>query len=494
MNKVRFAPSPTGPFHIGNARTALFNHLFAKKYGAGFVLRIEDTDKERSKKEYEEGILSCLKWLDIEWNEGPYRQSERKEIYEKYVDKLIEEKKVYYCFCAKQELEAQRQYAMSIGKPPLYAGKCHQLKKEELEKNLKEKKPYVLRLKTPSKKIAFQDIIRGKIEYDSDTLGDFVIAKGKQPLYNLACAIDDFEMKITHVIRGEDHIPNTPKQILINKALGFKNPKFLHLPLVLGPDKSKLSKRHGATFMKQYEEEGFLPEALINFMAFLGWNPKTEKEVFSLKELEKEFTFEKIQKSGAVFNINKLLWLNGFYIRKMPLDKLAELCCPYLIKAGLIFPLWDQKQLIVGALKQPFAVTEYQDKKGEKLPFSYIKEAVGFYQERLKKLSEISELIDYFFEEPEIDKNLLKWKNMKEKDVASSLDKSKKILSKIKKWNEEEITKALMKEADKIGDRGKLLWPLRVALSGKKSSAGPFEIAYLLGKEKTLRRIKKAKP
>lgn len=334
--RTRFAPAPTGFLHIGSARTALFNYLFAKKNEGVFILRIEDTDKERSKPEYEKDIIDSLKWLGIEWDEL-YRQSERREIYAKYLKKLLDEDLAYHCFCSEEELEAQRDYFLSIGRPPIYNGKCKNLPKEIVKKYLAEKKSSIIRFKVPAKKVEFEDLIRGKIEFDASLIGDFSIAKDlNNPLYNFACVIDDFEMRISHVIRGEDHLSNTPKQILIQEALGFPRPEYAHLPLILGPDRTKLSKRHGAVAISEYKKDGYLPETLINFMAFLGWNPGTEREIYSMASLIKEFSLERIQKGGAIFNIKRLDFLNSFYIRQRSLEKLTELCLPYLIEAGLI--------------------------------------------------------------------------------------------------------------------------------------------------------------
>ena len=478
--RVRFAPSPTGPFHVGNLRSALFNYLFAKRYKGKLILRVEDTDKERSEKKWEEGIKLSLEWAGIEWDEGPYYQSARGAIYEKYLKKLIEERKAYFCFCSQDDLEAQRQYLMSLGKAPLYSGKCSKLSKEEVEENSKQGKPYVIRFRTSEKKVVFNDLVLGKIEQEAILLGDFVIAKNaNNVLYNFACVIDDFEMKITHVIRGGDHISNTPKQILLNEALGFPLPTFCHLPLVLGEDKSKLSKRHGAVFIPEYEKEGYLAGALVNFLALLGWNPGDNREIFSLKDLEKEFFIEGVQKSPAVFNENKLDWLNGFYIRALDKKELAKLCLPYLIQGGLL----EEKGSLLKA-------------NGIEVSFDYLVEVIALYQERLKKLSEVGELVDFFFKkEIEVERGLLQWKEMEEKEIKESLKKSYKALDKIKEKNgrSDFITEALLKEADdlKKGDKGALLWPLRVALSGKKASASPFDIAYILGKLRTLERIKK---
>ncbi|MBZ9572985.1 glutamate--tRNA ligase [Patescibacteria group bacterium] len=495
--RVRIAPAPTGPPHIGLARTALFNHLFAKKYQGKFILRIEDTDIARSKKEWEEDIIEGLKWLGIEWQEGHYRQSDRGEIYKKYIKKLLDEGKIYYCFCSKEELEAHRNYLMSIGQPPRYSEKCRNLSTAEIKKNLQAKKPFVLRFKTPSKKVGFRDLLRGEIEVETDTFGDMAVAKDlTTPLYNLACVIDDFEMKITHVIRGEEHIPNTPKQILIAEALGISLPKYLHLPLILGPDRAKLSKRHEAKPVLEYKEEGYLPEAVVNVLALLGWNPGTSREIFSMNSLVQEFSVEGIQKGGAVFNPQKLDWINGFYIRQKPIPRLTELCLPYLIGADLLQPLFETEQYppAYGAsiITQKYKIIE----TGEEITFDKLQKIVGLYQERLKKLAEIPELTDFFFKKDlDYPKELLRWGDMEEKEIKDALDRLKKILARIKEnnWTKDNLEKILLPEAEKIGDRGYLLWPLRVALTGKEASAGPFEIAEILGKEKSLSRIKEAR-
>ena len=461
--RVRWAPSPTGYLHIGTARTALFNYLFAKHEGGKFILRIEDTDLERSDPKFEKDIIESLQWLGIKWDEGPFKQSERTSSYAKYLEKLLKENKAYRCFCLEEELEDKRQEQMSRGEAPKYNGKCRDLTEKEIKQYLAEGKPSIIRFKTPSKKVSFPDLIRGKLEFDTSLIGDISIAKDlATPLYNFAVVVDDFEMKITHVIRGEDHIPNTPKQILIQEALGFPQPKYAHLPLILGSDRSKLSKRHGAVAIADYRKDGYLPETLVNFMAFLGWNPGTEREIFSLASLIKEFSLQNVQKAGAVFNIKRLDYLNSFYLRSKSINKLAELCSPYLPQA-------DKEDL---------------------------KKVVTVYQERLKKLSDIKELTGFFFQDKlDYNKELLKWKDMKDEEISQSLDKLENILSKIEErnWTKENLEKALMPEAEKAGDRGKVLWPLRAALTGQKASAGPFEIAELLGKEKTMERIKEAR-
>ena len=504
--RTRFAPSPTGFLHIGGVRTALFNFLFARKNNGMFVLRIEDTDEERSDSKFEKDIIEGLKWLGLEWDEGPdcggsfapYRQSERKEVYKKYLTKLLEEGRAYYCFCTPEELEEKKQYQMSQGLPPHYNGKCSKLTAGEVEKNLKEGKEHVIRFKVPEKKVSVKDMIRGKVDFETKMMGDFVIAKDiDTPLYNFAVIVDDYEMEITHVIRGEEHLPNTPKQILIQEALNFSHPIYGHLPLILGSDRQKLSKRHGATSLLGYRKEGYLPKALVNFLAFLGWNPDDERETFSLEELIKEFSIEQVHKPAAIFNVEKLDYLNGFYIRQKNIEELTQLCIPYLEKAGLITASKEGE----GKDMEEFFAKHYLIKETkEKVKADYIQEAVCLYQERLKKLSEVPELIDFFFKEKlGYEKDLLRWKEMKDDQVLYSLDKTKKTLSELEDWKQENIKERLLPLAEEVGkelnhpnNKGYLLWPLRVALTGKEFSAGPFEVTEALGREKSLNRVEEA--
>ncbi len=504
--RTRFAPSPTGFLHIGSARTALFNYIFAKQNKGVFILRVEDTDTERSKPEFEKDIIESLKWLGIQWDEF-YKQSERKEICKKYLGKLLEDGKAYRCFCTEEELEAKKQYQGSIGQAPRYNGKCADLSEEEVNKNLKEGKKSVIRLKMPAQKIRFDDIIRGKVEFEADLIGDIIIAKDLDaPLYNFSAVVDDFEMKISHVIRGEDHIPNTPKQIIIQEALGFSRPIYGHLPLILGQDKSKLSKRHGAVSVLEFKKEGYLPEALVNMLVFMGWNPGDEREIFSLPALIKEFSFKKVHKGGAVFNIKKLDSLNGFYIRQKSLDKLTELCLPYLIESKLITPSFEEQERFpdfTGIFGKEIIQKDFFNETKEKISFEQIKKIVRLYQERLKNLSEISELTDFFFKEKiQYDKELLCWKEMGDREVGIVVDRLIKTLSEIKEkdWSANNLEEVLLKEAEKlgaeikmVGDRGHLLWPLRTALTGKQYSAGPFDIAEVLGKDKTIKRLEEAR-
>lgn len=482
--RVRFAPSPTGPLHIGGARTALFNYLFAKKNKGKFILRVEDTDQERSELRWVQEIIDELRWLGIVWDEGPdidgefgpYKQSQRLDIYRKYLENLLEQDKAYYCFCAEQELEEKRQEQMTRGVAPKYDGKCSHLPAELRQKNLTEKKPSVIRFRVSNKKVKFQDLVRGEVKFDTELLGDVVIAKNLDaPLYHFAVVVDDFQMQISHIIRGEEHLSNTARQILLQQALDFDTPIYVHLPLMLNHDRSKLSKRHGDVALADYHRQGYLPEALVNFMALLGWNPGTEKEVFSLSQLTKEFSIEKVQKAGAVFNVQRLDFLNGLYIREKSIEKLTELCIPYLKDAGF---------LVAGQISQ-----------------NRLQKIVEVSKTRMKKLSEIVELSDFFFKDKlSYDKSLLKWQNMQESEIKESLSISEKVLSDVKKWNLKDLEKVLFFTAEKFNlkkgypekNRGFLLWPLRIALSGKDFSPSPFELADILGKEKTLKRIKEA--
>ncbi|MFA6375852.1 MAG: glutamate--tRNA ligase [Candidatus Paceibacterota bacterium] len=492
--RVRYAPSPTGYMHVGTVRMALFNYLFAKQNDGVIVLRMEDTDKDRSKKDFADDIIDGLKWLGLEWDEGPFYQSQRGDVYKRYLQKLIDEDKAYHCFCSQEELEAQKQYQMSRGEAPIYSGKCASLPKNEALEMIASGKKSVIRFRAANKKLKFNDLVRGDIEFDTSLTGDFVIAKNfDNALYNFTVVVDDFEMGITHAIRGEDHISNTPKQILVQEALGLPRPEYAHLPVVMGADRSKLSKRHGAVAITEYRRQGYLKEALINFVAFLGWNPGTEKEIYLIDELLRDFSLEKVQKGGAIFNPVRLDYLNGIYIRQKSIRELTGLCIPYFETAGLIeekkengLPIYSNRQT------------------GERINFEFLEKIVSYQQSRLKKLSEIVELSSYFFTGSlNFEKDLLKWKDASLDDTKIALDELTNLLSKIEAgdWGREKIEIAVLPRVAEFNlarglsekDRGYLLWPLRVALCGQKMSIGPFEMADVLGKEKTLERIASAK-
>lgn len=420
--RVRIAPSPTGLFHIGTARTALFNYLFAKHYEGEFIVRVEDTDKARSTKEFEQNILDGLDWLGFKADEF-YRQSERGEIYKQKLQELISADKAY-------------------------------LSTEETGES-KE----VIRFRNPGKEIIFTDEVHGEIKFDTTELGDFVIAKNlDEPLFHLAVVVDDGELGITHIIRGEDHISNTPRQILIQEALGYQRPIYAHIPLILAGDRSKLSKRHGATSLAEYRDQGFLPEAINNFLALLGWSPQagkdgTDQEIFTMGELVEKFSLEAIQKSGAIFNLDKLNWLNREHLRRLTPEQQTD-----YVAAAL--PNLDKKVL-------------------EKITTLILDKATNW--EEIKKLEADGELA-YFFEVPQVSKELLK--------NTEHLPKIIELLEKIPEsdWNTENIKNAMWDFATQVG-RGEVLWPMRVALSGREKSPDPFTLANILGKEETIKRI-----
>ncbi|HKT51598.1 MAG TPA: glutamate--tRNA ligase [Candidatus Angelobacter sp.] len=346
--RVRFAPSPTGQLHIGNVRTALYNWLFARKTGGTFILRIEDTDVERSEGRYETQLLADLKWLGLDWDEGPdvggpyppYRQSDKMDVYRAYAAKLIQEQKAYYCFCTAEELERERQQALAEQRQPIYSGRCRKLDAGEVESRRAAGEPAAIRLKIPEHPIRFHDIVRGPVEFSNEVVSDPIIVRSSgMPIYNYVVVIDDADMKITHVIRGDDHISNTPKQVAVYEALGLPVPEFAHLSTILGPDRERLSKRHGATSVSNFREMGVLPEALMNYLALLGWAPSGgDREIFPTAELIKEFSLERVTPSPAIFDNEKLNWLNRQYIKSSPTPVIHEMGAGFLRRAGLLPP------------------------------------------------------------------------------------------------------------------------------------------------------------
>ena len=456
--RVRIAPSPTGLLHIGTARTALFNRLFAKKNGGKFILRIEDTDKERSKPEYEKDILEGLKWLGLEWDEF-YRQSERTEIYEKYLKNLLDEGKAYWCFCGKEELERKKEMMQKDGRMPKYGGKCREIASETAEIRRQGGEPAVIRFKMSEEIVKFSDLIRGEVEFNSALFGDIVIAKNLDtPLYNFSAVLDDGLMKISHIIRGEDHIANTPRQILIQNALGFKRPIYLHLPLILNPDRSKLSKRFNETSLNEYRKRGYLPEAITNFMALLGWHPEGDREVFSLSELAEKFEMEKVQKGGAIFNEEKLNWFNGEYIKELKIDDLIKRTAEFAPEEWL-----KDKELF--------------------------RRAVLAERERMTCLQDFEEIGGFFFELPGYEAELLIWKTAPPQKIKENLEMVLEILEAAP--SKDEAEKKVMALAEERG-RGEVLWPMRAALSGRKASPGPFEIISVIGLDESKKRLGKA--
>lgn len=346
--RVRFAPSPTGQLHIGNVRTALYNWLFARKTGGRFILRIEDTDVERSEGRYETQLLADLKWLGLDWDEGPdvggpyppYRQSDKMDVYRAYAERLIQKNKAYYCFCTAEELERERQQALAEQRQPIYSGKCRALDSAVVEQRRAAGEPAAIRLKIPEHPIRFHDIVRGEVEFSNEVVSDPIIMRSNgMPVYNYVVVIDDAEMRITHVIRGDDHISNTPKQVAVYEALGLPVPQFAHLSTILGPDRERLSKRHGATSVSHFREMGVLPEALMNYLALLGWAPSGgDREIFPRDELIREFSLERVTPAPAIFDNEKLNWLNRQYIKNSPPSRIHEMGTGFLRRAGLLPP------------------------------------------------------------------------------------------------------------------------------------------------------------
>lgn len=469
--KTRFAPSPTGLLHLGSARTALYNWLFARKNKGEFILRIEDTDKERSRQEYINDIIENLKWLGLNFDEF-VKQSERTQIYKETINELLEKEKAYKCFCSKENLETIRQEQILKGEAPVYLGTCRNLSKEEIDKKLTFNTPFVIRLKITIQKIAFNDLLRGEIETTAAQIGDFVIAKSEtEPLFHLATPVDDHFMGITHIIRGADHISNALKQILIFKAMNWEIPVFAHIPLILGDSGGKLSKRQGAKSVQEYKEDGYLQEALLNFMLHLGWHSKTDKELFNLNEMIDEFELKRVQKKAAVFNHNKLIWLNKYFLKRQSAVEIIDKINP------------DNYVKIEG--------DKYKASNG----LHYIKEQmlkiIELGKERANTLNDILETVKFFFQDFDYDKEILKWKNHSLEESKNSLEKTYRAFSELSdsEFNEKKLREIL----DSLNsDKGLSYWPLRVALTGLSSSPPPIEVALVVGKEFALKLIKRA--
>lgn len=473
--RVRMAPSPTGLLHIGTARTALFNWLFARNHGGVFIMRIEDTDKTRSKPEYETEILSGLHWLGMDWDEGPgvrsgkddgqgagdfgpYRQSERTAIYRKYLEQLLADGHAYYCYCTKEDLEAQKQVLLSQGLPPKYNGHC----RPEHKNDVTGKSPEVIRFKVPEIKVEFKDIIRGNVVFDAALFGDIVIAKDlDSPLFNFSNVIDDELMKISHVIRGEEHLGNTPRQILFARALGFKELIYAHIPLILNADRSKMSKRLGnAALVSEFRELGYLPEAIVNFLALMGWHPKGDKELFSMDELAEVFELERVQKAGAVFNQEKLDWLNREHLKKYSDREVAGLAKPFVAKK---YPGVDD---------------------------AFLERLVSVERGRVNTLGDFAGVGSFFFALPDYEPKLLAWKETSLKDIKMILMEIRDMLKGIDatEFHHEKL-KASIAAVTGERNRGTVLWPLRVALSGLAQSPDPIDIMAVLGKAESLNRV-----
>ncbi|MDP3900698.1 MAG: glutamate--tRNA ligase [bacterium] len=476
--RTRIAPSPTGFVHIGNLRTALYNYLFTKQQGGDFVLRIEDTDQSRKIEGAMEKIFEVLEWSGLSWNEGPlkggeygpYIQSQRLDLYKKYARQLVDSGHAYYCFCTPKDLEQMREEQTKNHQAPHYAGPCREADIARAAEKIKTGSPFVIRLKVPKNElVTFDDIVYGKISFNSKEIDDQVLLKSDGfPTYHLAVVVDDHLMKMTHIMRGEDWLPSTPKHILLYEAFGWEKPVYCHLPNILGEDKKKLSKRTAAVSVEDFKKAGYLPAALINYLALLGWNPGTEEELFLIDELIKKFDLKKIHKAGAIFDLKKLDNINGQYIRNLQTNKLVELCLPYL-----------------------------KDEYGDKLNVyseEYINKVIKLEQERLKKLSDIAENARLFFSSDlKYDSQVLVWKKSNQAGAKKVLDLIFSFLKNINEWNKENLeAKTMAFIGEQNLTNGETLWPLRVALSGQQNSPGPFEIADVLGQEQSLHRIAEA--
>ncbi len=490
--RVRFAPSPTGFLHIGSLRTALFTYLIAKAEGGECVLRIEDTDQQREVAGATERLIEILSWVGILFDEGPhaggpfgpYIQTQRLDKYKEYSDLLLAKKEAYRCFCTTQRLEEMRAEQAARKAPPQYDRRCRDLPESEARKRVESGEPFVIRQKMPlSGEVTVYDELRGAIAFPAATLDDHVLIKSTGvPTYQFANVVDDHLMKITHVTRAEEWLASFPKNMLLYRAFGWDAPKFVHFPVILNKGGGKLSKRQGDVMVEDYRDKGYLPEALINFCVLLGWHPKEENEIFSMAELEKIFTIERIGTSPAIFDIAKLDYFNGLYIRRKTPEELLALCLPYLEKENLLRSVGEGRYEICAT--------------GKLVDAGYVKAFVTLEQDRIKKLSEVTDLAGIFLKgDPEYDPSLLVWKKMTKTEVRENLQALRDLLQTAPElqWNAAGIQ-------EKIGEYltagnlvvGNFLWPFRVALTGRKASPGAFEVAAILGKEETLRRMERA--
>lgn len=474
--RVRIAPSPSGNLHIGTARTALFNYLFAKKMGGTYILRIEDTDAERTSQEYIDNIFDSLKALGLSWDEGPdvggeygpYTQSERFDIYPQYAKKLLETGFAYECFCTPEELEAEKEEAQKNKVAHVYSEKCRNLTEEQKEELRKQGRKPAIRFHVPTKELVFNDLVKGELKFDTSLIGDFVIMKSNgTPTYNFAVVIDDMLMKISHVIRGEDHISNTPKQILIYEALGAEVPEFGHLGMILAPDRSKLSKRHGATAVSEFVEKGYLIDALVNFVALLGWSPSDGEEIKSIDEIAQDFRIHEVSSSNSIFEYDKLNWMNSQYIKKLGVNELKDKLKPFLTKYDLSELTDEQFTRMVEITREPLTI-----------------------------LSDITDAVPYFFGggncnvEPEVQSEVL------DTDVSQTVLKEFVNFTQNLDFKEEVLHEKLEEFRGTFKEKGikpkVTMWAIRAAVTGRTRGADMCATLAILGKEKVIERVKAA--
>ncbi len=477
--RTRYAPSPTGLPHVGNIRTALFAWLFARHTGGSFIVRIEDTDVARTVPGAVEAILASLRWLGMDWDEGPevggkygpYIQSQRLSLYRETAEHLVASGHAYYCYCSPERLAEMRAEQARRKAPPGYDRHCRELCPEDRARAEAAGIKPVVRFKMPlTGQTSYTDVIWSDVSFDNSTLDDFVLLKSDgYPTYHLANVVDDHAMKVTHVIRAEEWISSTPRHILLYQALGFAPPRFAHLPMILGPDRSKLSKRHGAVSVMEYREKGYLPEAMVNFLALLGWSLDEKTELFSKEELIKNFTLERVSRTAAIFNLQKLDWMNGVYIRKLALDDLTQRALPFLEKG------------LPPSVKRP-------------LPVACVRETMALVQERAKTLAELPELVEFFFvDEIDYDTALLIGKNMDRETASRILEVSLERLRKQEPFDAAALEAMLRPLAGEMGLKtGQLFGTLRTAVTGRTATPPLFQTMAVLGKERCLKRIEVA--
>lgn len=467
---LRFAPSPSGYLHVGGARTALFNWLYARKHQGRFLLRIEDTDLERSSEEMAGGILEGLTWLGLGWDGEPVYQSHQLAVYRERVERLVEVGKAYPCFCPPEHLEEKRKAARRLGRPFRYEGTCSAIPPEEARSRMEEE-PHALRLRVPREgRIGFEDLVHGRVEVENSVLDDFVLVRRSgRPTYNFAVVVDDLDQGVTHVLRGDDHLSNTPKQLHVYGALGAGPPRFGHLPLILGPDRERLSKRHGATSVEEFHRQGIHPDALVNFLALLGWSSGDDREFFTRKELLEAFSIEGVSGKQAVFDPQKLEWLNGQHLSRMSPEALAAAVRPFLQEAGL----WRDG-------------VEGSDREW------YLR-VLDLLKVRARRLTDIPEQGRFFFTDEldyAPDAVARFWKD---EATADRLTASLGALRQVDDFSKEAVEQAVRYQAEALAvSASKLIHPLRVALTGQQVGPGVFELMVLLGQERCLRRIERA--
>lgn len=468
--RVRMAPSPSGFLHVGTARTTIYNWLFARHHQGKFILRIEDTDPSRSKKEMVGAILESLRWLGLNWDEGPYYQSRRTELYQSYAQKLLENKKAYFCFCTPQELEEKRKQAIASKGAWKYDRTCLKLSDAEKEEKIQKGVPKAIRLLVPEGETVFSDLVYGELKKENKELDDLIILRSDgTPTYNFACVVDDVNMKISHVIRGNDHISNTFKQNLIYKALDLTPPLFAHIPLILGEDRAKISKRHGAVSVMEYKEKGFLPQALVNSLALLGWSPKDNREILSTDQMIELFSLEGVNPANPVFDPEKLEWMNGEYIRATDDEKLLQLVIPFLVRENLI----SQEMVI--------------EKREWLLKFVFL------LKERCKTLKEFAEKGKYFFTFDYQYEPKAASKHFNSAEAAGRLGAYVDRLSGLDNFVKEKIEHTLRSLAEEMQIKpAALIHPVRLAATGTSTGPPLFDLLELLGKEEVIKRIQKA--